>query len=97
MGDALNYVELGTGRTVVALSLGFYHTCALLDNGKVKCWGDNRYGHLGLGDTANRGDATGEMGEALDYVDIEGTINSGSETRPIAATGPVRWARPSNT
>ena len=26
--------------------------CALLTDGSVRCWGDNRYAELGLGDTA---------------------------------------------
>ena len=24
-----------------AVSVGFYHTCALLNNGNIQCWGDN--------------------------------------------------------
>ena len=42
MGDNLPYVDVGG--TVVQLALGQAHTCALLDNGKVKCWGYNLYG-----------------------------------------------------
>ena len=34
-------MSLGTSRSAIALSLGTYHTCALLDDGGVKCWGDN--------------------------------------------------------
>ncbi len=70
MGDALPAVDLGTGRTAVALSAGFVTTCALLDNGQVKCWGVNSAGQLGLGDTAARGDGPGEMGNALPPVDL---------------------------
>ena len=44
--------SLGAGRTAVALSSGGYHTCAILDNGSVSCWGDSIYGQLGNGGTA---------------------------------------------
>ena len=70
MGDNLPYVDLGTGRTAKAISTGSRHTCAILDNDKVKCWGLNRSGQLGLGDTDYRGDDTGEMGDNLPYVDL---------------------------
>ena len=44
-------IDLGIGRTVVSVSLGTSHTCAILDNGQLKCWGDNIYGQLGIGST----------------------------------------------
>jgi len=47
-------IDLGTGRTAKQLSLGSTHTCALLDNDTVKCWGGNMFGQLGYGDTQNR-------------------------------------------
>jgi alpha-tubulin suppressor-like RCC1 family protein len=62
MGDGLTAVSLGTGHTAAALAPGEYHTCALLDDHTVKCWGWNGSGQLGLGDTGNRGDALAEMG-----------------------------------
>ncbi|MGB2286624.1 MAG: RCC1 domain-containing protein, partial [Poseidonia sp.] len=46
--------SLGTGRTAVALSSGQYHTCAILDNGAVSCWGDGSYGQLGNGGTSGK-------------------------------------------
>ncbi len=70
MGDALATIDLGTGRTAVAISTGSAHTCAVLDNATVKCWGLNIDGQLGLGDTDNRGDDAGEMGDALATVDL---------------------------
>jgi alpha-tubulin suppressor-like RCC1 family protein len=70
MGDALPAVPLGTGRTATAITAGDLHTCALLDNGQLKCWGDGGNGRLGLGDDVTRGDGPGEMGDALPAVPL---------------------------
>ena len=42
-------VDLGTGRTAVAVSNGYSHTCVILDNGELKCWGSDATGELGNG------------------------------------------------
>ena len=63
-------VDLGTGRSAVKLSAGLEHSCALLDDSKIKCWGDNLFGELGLGDTVGRGDGVNEMGDLLPTVDL---------------------------
>ena len=70
MGDSLRAVQLGTGRSAVALALGYKHSCALLDDASVKCWGWNYRGQLGLGDTLERGDDSGVMGDRLPAVDL---------------------------
>ena len=60
MGDGLTEPtptltsSLGTGRTAVALSSGGSHTCAILDNGDVSCWGRGIYGRLGNGGTSDK-------------------------------------------
>mmetsp|Transcript_50458 Transcript_50458/g.60824 ORF Transcript_50458/g.60824 Transcript_50458/m.60824 type:complete len:515 (-) Transcript_50458:277-1821(-) len=63
-------VDLGDGKKVIEISAGFYHTCALFEHGKVKCWGLNEKGQLGYGDRISRGDNAGEMGNDLPYVDL---------------------------
>ena len=70
MGDALPAVSLGSGRTAVAVAAGGYHTCALLDNGLVKCWGSNGSYQLGLGDSTDRGNSPGQMGDVLPTVSL---------------------------
>ena len=57
-------VNLGTGRSAVAIATGAYHTCAILDNGTVSCWGRNSSGQLGYGNINTVGDneAPGSMG-----------------------------------
>lgn len=54
--DATSSITLGTTPStapqlhgVEALSLGYFHTCALTVAGGVKCWGDDFYGELGDG------------------------------------------------
>ena len=42
MGDNLSTIDLGTSRSAKAIATGFGHTCVLLDNDQVKCFGDNR-------------------------------------------------------
>ncbi len=47
-------INLGTGRTAKAIATGFSHSCALLDDASIKCWGSNGSGQLGYGDFKNR-------------------------------------------
>ena len=81
MGDSLPAVSLGTGRTALQISVGSQHSCALLDNFAVKCWGRGNYGQLGIGSTATIGDGAGEMGDSLVAV----AFASGRSARAIAA------------
>ncbi len=44
---------IGLDDEVVQVDVGTGHTCALLENGGVQCWGNNSSGQLGIGSTEN--------------------------------------------
>ena len=70
MGSALVPVSLPTGTKARAITAGAAHTCALLDDDTIVCWGENADAQLGAGDTVVRGDNAGEMGDALVRVNL---------------------------
>jgi hypothetical protein len=73
MGANLMSVDLGAGWTAVEVAAGWAHTCARLEKGEaraLKCWGRNGDGQLGLGDTNDRGDGGGAMGDSLPSVPL---------------------------
>lgn len=51
--------DVPVGGDVAAISAGGFHTCALLTNGKVRCWGQGTDGELGFNNTADVGLDTG--------------------------------------
>jgi cysteine-rich repeat protein len=48
-GETPTILTLPTGRTATALALGADHSCALLDDLSVACWGNDASGQLGDG------------------------------------------------
>jgi len=88
------YVPFG-GRAV-ELVAGFAHTCVLLDTGKVRCWGHNAHGQLGLRHTRSIGDD--EVPSSAGDVDVGGSVRhlaAGAwHTCALLTTGAVRcWGR----
>ncbi len=100
MGDNLPAVDLGSGAWAISLSAGYHYTCALLNDGSVKCWGQNDHGQLGLGDTASRGDDPDEMSDNLPAVDLgpgktaTAVSAGGGQTCALLSDGSVKcWGR----
>ena len=85
--------SLGAGRTAVALSSGGEHTCAILDNGSVSCWGINNHGQLGNGGTSDK--TTPTLTSSLGAGRTAVALSSGGEhTCAILDNGSVScWGR----
>ncbi len=92
--SAVGPVDLGPGRTATAIAAGSFHTCAILDTGDVRCWGNAHRGQLGYGDTVRIGDneTPGSVGPAdLGPGRTATAITAGSDhTCAILDTGRVR-------
>jgi alpha-tubulin suppressor-like RCC1 family protein len=48
--------DVAIGAIASQVALGFYHTCALLVTGSIRCWGNNVRGELGYGNVITIGD-----------------------------------------
>lgn len=80
------------GGKIIGLGGGTNHTCAILEGGKLRCWGWNQSGQLGYGNSKNIGDdetpaSAGDVDIAGKVVQIVGGINF---TCVLLDTGKVR-------
>ncbi len=84
--------SVAIGAPVKQLAAGFDHTCALLFDGGVKCWGVNFSGQLGYGNTRTIGDD--ETPAAVGLVDVGGKVAQiaagPSRTCALLRTGEVK-------
>jgi alpha-tubulin suppressor-like RCC1 family protein len=83
----------------VQISAGFYHTCALLSGGTVRCWGYNDFGQLGYGHILAIGD--NEHPSTVGTVSLGATalhLSAGAyHTCALLSTGGIRcWGANGN-
>jgi alpha-tubulin suppressor-like RCC1 family protein len=64
--------DVTVGGTVIQITAGASHTCAVLQGGAMRCWGYGLHGRLGYGDTANIGDT--ETPDSVGDVSVGGTV-----------------------
>ncbi len=86
---AAGVVALPAGRAARAVAGGAGHTCAILDDGSVSCWGFGANGRLGYGNTTQRTTPGGPV--ALGAGRTAAAIGAGdAHTCAILDTGAVR-------
>ncbi len=88
--------DVNVGGPAVQLAAGGWHTCALLETGAVRCWGDGAFGALGYGNTNDIGDD--EAPATAGDVNIGGPVAQlaagGLHTCALLETGALRcWGR----
>ncbi|HTR78046.1 MAG TPA: hypothetical protein VMH39_08045, partial [Gemmatimonadaceae bacterium] len=96
-GDSTNPAQSNTPIVVqgvsgaTAISAGPYHTCALIGDGTIQCWGDGTEGALGNG-TTNWGKLPTAVTGIQNAVGIAagGDRNAGAATCAVLADGTVR-------
>ena len=57
-------------RQVLQVTAGSGHTCALLNDDSIRCWGGNSNGELGIGSSVSVSVNEGQMGSALVAADV---------------------------
>lgn len=72
-------LSFGPDVTAELLSSGYYHTCALLSDQSISCWGSNEYGQIG------NGEIDGTIGISTPYSVPE--FSSGSNASLVRAGG----------
>jgi len=70
--DKKGAVKLGAGSKAVAISAGGAHTCVILTDGTVRCWGIGAYGQLGYGNTDDVGDKPTNTPDTVGPVNLGG-------------------------
>jgi alpha-tubulin suppressor-like RCC1 family protein len=81
----------GLPTTAVDVAAGDYHTCALANNGAVRCWGFNQYGQLG--DRTTNSSAQPTQVAAVDTGAVSVTMGASHTCSLDSAGGISCWGR----
>lgn len=72
MGINLPYLDLGTLQPIRSLSAGGAHTCALFQDGNLKCWGANPFGQIARPPFVSKvGSSPNDMGKNLPFLELK--------------------------
>jgi len=96
---AKNVEGLPTDGVPVEIGTGNRHSCVLMDNGDVYCWGDNSYGQLGNSTiaTGSSGDSYSQTPVKVDNVSRAGALMMGDEHTCVEIrSGMACWGDNSN-
>jgi alpha-tubulin suppressor-like RCC1 family protein len=78
-----------TNKTVTQITTGYYHTCALISDGTVTCWGYNYFGTLGTGNNNDSLIPVEVSGGALTNKAVTQIATSGARTCALISDGTV--------
>lgn len=90
------------GGLAVDIAAGYYHTCARMEAGQVRCWGYGIHGQLGTGSANNLGDDPLDVMPPADVelgpgAAVEQVVAGGSSTCARLDTGKVKcWGSGAN-
>ena len=88
--------DVRVGGRVVQVVAGKQHTCARLDSGRVRCWGDNTLGQLGYPGVRSVGDQKlpADVGDVAVGAEVTELAAGGDQTCALLAGGAVRcWGQ----
>jgi alpha-tubulin suppressor-like RCC1 family protein len=95
IGDDESPASVGNvdvGGSVIDLAAGYFHTCAVLEGGSVRCWGAGVYGALGYGNGNDVGDnETPAFSGDVDVGEPVSSVTAGySHTCALLESGAIR-------
>jgi len=84
--QVLHYVDWGSDVYPTKLTAGKDYTCAVLSNGRIKCYGSNLKGVLGAGTSVlNTGTSIDTLGDNNPYIDLGSVGNNALQFTSISS------------